>query len=41
VTKADIEAIRAARRPHGFVGVNRTLVRLRHFFNWTIAEGFS
>ena len=41
VTKADIEAIRAARRPHGVIGCNRLLARLRHFFNWAIGEGFA
>lgn len=37
VTKADLEAIRAACRPHGIVGCNRLLARLRHLFNWAIA----
>jgi len=41
VTKADIDAIRDARRPHGLVGCNRLLARLRHLFNWAITEGFS
>ncbi len=41
VIKADIEAIRQARRPHGIVGANRLLARLRHFFNWAIGEGFT
>jgi integrase len=41
VTKADLEAIRAARRPHGIVGCNRLLGRLRHFFNWSVGEGFT
>jgi integrase len=41
VTKADVEAIRAARRPSGVVGCNRLLARLRHFFGWAIAEGYA
>ncbi len=41
VTKADIEAVREARRPHGVVGCNRLLARLRHCFNWAIGEGFT
>jgi integrase len=41
VTKADLEAIRSARRPRGVVGCNRLLARLRHFFNWAIGEGFT
>ena len=41
VTKADLEAIRRVRRPHGVVGCNLLLARLRHFFNWAIGEGFT
>jgi len=41
VTKADLEATRSARRPHGIVGCNRLLARLRHLFNWAIGEGFT
>jgi integrase len=41
VSKADLEAIRAARRLHGVIGCNRLLARLRHFFNWAIGEGFA
>ncbi len=40
VTKADIEAIRARRRPCGVVGCNRLLARLRHVFNWAIEHGY-
>ena len=50
VTKADIEAIRAARRVQtavagrpgsGEVGINRLLERCRHLFAWAIQEGFT
>lgn len=41
VTKADIEAVRSLRRVRGIVGTNRLLERLRHLFNWAIAEGYS
>jgi integrase len=41
VTKADIEAIRAQRRPRGVVGCNRVLSRVRTFWNWSIREGFA
>ncbi len=40
VTKHDVEALREARRPRGVFGTNRLLARLRHFFNWCIAEGY-
>ena len=40
ITKADVEAVREARRPHGAIGCNRLLARVRHCFNWAIAEGF-
>jgi integrase len=40
ITKADIEAVRRERRTHGVVGTNRLLARLRHLFNWAIAEGY-
>ena len=40
VTKIDVEAVREARRPYGTIGCNRLLARVRHFFNWSIAEGF-
>ena len=30
---------REARLPHGTIGCNRLLARLRHLFNWAIAEG--
>ena len=40
IIKADVEAVREARRPHGVIGCNRLLARLRHCFNWAIAEGF-
>jgi integrase len=40
ITKADIEVVREARRPHGAIGCNRLLARLRHLLNWAVAEGF-
>ena len=47
VTKADIEAVREWRRrttkggaKGGEVGINRLLSRIRHLFNWAIAEGY-
>jgi integrase len=48
VVKADIDAIRDARRPHtiasgrsgGEVGHNRLLERCRALFNWAIANGY-
>ena len=51
ITKADVEAVRAWRRvelaagrsrpgvKRGEAGTNRLLCRLRHIFNWSIAEG--
>ena len=45
ITKADVEALRRVRREHdprakrGEAGCNRLLSRLRHMFNWAIAEG--
>ena len=41
VTKADIDLVRRARKAHGVVGCNRLLARLRHLFNWAIAEGLT
>jgi integrase len=40
IMKADIEAVRNRRRTRGVVGTNRLLARLRHLFNWAIAEGY-
>jgi integrase len=40
ITKHDVEALREVRRPRGVFGTNRLLARLRHFFNWCIAEGY-
>ena len=46
ITKADVEAIRQEWRIHmpraknGEVGCNRLLSRLRHLFNWAIADGY-
>ena len=40
ILKADVEAVREARRPLGIVGCNRLLARLRHLFNWAIGEGY-
>jgi integrase len=40
VTKADIEGVRETRLPHGTVGTNRLLARVRHFLNWSVAESF-
>lgn len=39
ITRADVEVVREARLPHGIIGCNRLLARLRHLFNWAIAEG--
>ena len=39
VTTADVKTVQAARRPYGPVGCNRLMARLRHLFNWSIAEG--
>ena len=49
ITKADVEAVREARRQYpqrpgvkgGEVGINRLLARLRHLFSWAIAEGYT
>jgi integrase len=41
VTTTDVKAVQAARRSHGSVGCNRLMARLRHLFNWSIAEGFT
>ena len=38
VTTVDIKTVQTVRRPHGVVGCNRLLARLRHLFNWAIAE---
>lgn len=52
ITKADVEAVRVWRRAElaagkarpgakgGEAGINRLLSRLRHVFNWAIAEGY-
>jgi integrase len=52
ITKADVEAVRTWRRAElaagksrpgakgGEAGINRLLSRLRHVFNWAIAEGY-
>jgi integrase len=52
ITKADVEAVRVWRRAElaagrcragakgGEAGINRLLARLRHVFNWAIAEGY-
>ena len=52
ITKADVEAVRTWRRAElaagksrpgakgGEAGINRLLARLRHVFNWAIAEGY-
>ena len=39
VTTTDVKAVQAARRSHGAVGCNRVMTRLRHLFNWAVAEG--
>lgn len=39
ITKADVESVRESRLAHGTIGCNRLLARLRHLFNWAIAEG--
>ncbi len=38
VATIDIKAVEAARRPYGVVGCNRLMARLRHLFNWAVAE---
>ena len=52
ITKADVEAVRVWRRAElaagrsrpgakgGEAGINRLLCRVRHVFNWSIAEGY-
>jgi integrase len=52
ITRADVEAVRSWRRAElaagrsrkgakgGEAGINRVLSRLRHVFNWAIAEGY-
>lgn len=46
ITRADVEAIRRLstlnmpRTKGGVVGANRLLARLRHMFNWAIAQGY-
>jgi integrase len=52
ITKADVEAVRTWRRAElsagrarpgskgGEAGINRLLARLRHLFNWAVAEGY-
>jgi len=41
VTTADVKTVQATRRPYGPVGCNRLMARLRHLFNWSIAEGLT
>ena len=41
VSTADIKTVQAARRSHGLVDCNRLMARLRHLFNWAIAEGLT
>ena len=46
ITRADVEEIRRLgtlnmpRTKGGVVGANRLLARLRHLFNWAIAQGY-
>jgi hypothetical protein len=47
VTRADVEALRSAwvarkrgRNKGGFCGVRNLIRRVRHFFNWSIEEGY-
>ncbi len=52
ITKADVEAVRTWRRAElaagksrpgakgGEAGIDRVLSRMRHLFNWAIAEGY-
>lgn len=47
VTRADVEALRAAwmsrkrgRNKGGFCGLRNLIRRVRHFFNWSIEEGY-
>ena len=39
LTTTDVKTVQAARHPYGPVGCNRLMARLRHLFNWSIAEG--
>ena len=39
VSTLDVRTVQAERRPHGPVGCNRLMARLRHLFNWSIEEG--
>ena len=39
VSTLDVRTVQAERRSHGPVGCNRLMARLRHLFNWSIAEG--
>ena len=41
VATIDIKAVQTTRRSYGVVGCNRLLARLRHLFNWAIAENIS
>ena len=35
----DVRTVQSERRSHGATGCNRLMARLRHLFNWSIAEG--
>ncbi len=39
VSTIDVRTVQSERRPHGATGCNRLMARLRHLFNWSIAEG--
>ena len=39
VSTLDVRTVQSERRSHGPVGCNRLMARLRHLFNWSIAEG--
>ena len=39
VSTFDVRTVQSERRSHGATGCNRLMARLRHLFNWSIAEG--
>jgi len=41
VSTVDVRTVQVARRPQGAMDCNRLMARLRHLFNWSIAEGRS
>ena len=39
VSTFDVRTVQSERRSHGATGCSRLMARLRHLFNWSIAEG--